>query len=77
MPRSRTASHIVALLLLLAGLLLLKKPVFGQPIESPAARVAEHTIIAAPTRLSTVIDGVASSTLIDMPSSVAKHNAIQ
>jgi hypothetical protein len=71
MPRSRTTSHIVALLLLLAGLLLLKKPVFGEPIEPPAARVAEHTIIAAPI----VINRVASDARIDM--TVTKPNAIQ
>jgi pimeloyl-ACP methyl ester carboxylesterase len=47
MSRSARALHLVALLLLLAGVLLLRKPLFSQ------------TITAAPTRFSVVIEGVA------------------
>jgi pimeloyl-ACP methyl ester carboxylesterase len=48
MSASRTALRLATLLFLLAGILLLRKPVFGQ------------TITAAPTRFSIVIEGVAS-----------------
>jgi len=47
MSASRTTLRLITLLFLLAGLLLLRKPVFGQ------------TITAAPTRFSVVIQGVA------------------
>jgi hypothetical protein len=42
MSTSRTITRLIALLFLLAGILLLRKPVFGQ------------TITAAPTRFSVV-----------------------
>jgi pimeloyl-ACP methyl ester carboxylesterase len=48
MTASQTTARLVTILLLLAGLLLLRKPVFGQAIT------------AAPTRFSVVIEGVAS-----------------
>jgi pimeloyl-ACP methyl ester carboxylesterase len=47
MSTSRTTARIITLLLILAGLMLLQKPVFGQAIP------------AAPTRFSIVIQGVA------------------
>ncbi|NYF89324.1 alpha/beta hydrolase [Tunturiibacter empetritectus] len=47
MTTSRTTCRLVILMLILAGILLLKKPVFGQAIT------------AAPTRFSVVIEGVA------------------
>jgi pimeloyl-ACP methyl ester carboxylesterase len=47
MSLSRTTLRLIALLLTLAGILLLRKPVFGQAIT------------AAPTRFSVVIQGVA------------------
>ena len=47
MTTSRTTSRLIIVLLFLAGLLLLRKPVFGQAIT------------AAPTRFSVVIQGVA------------------
>jgi pimeloyl-ACP methyl ester carboxylesterase len=47
MTTSRTTSRLVIILLFLAGILLLRKPVFGQ------------SITAAPTRFSIVIQGVA------------------
>jgi hypothetical protein len=47
MTASRTALRIVVLLLLLASVLLLRKPLFSQAIT------------AAPTRFSVVIEGVA------------------
>jgi pimeloyl-ACP methyl ester carboxylesterase len=47
MSASRTTLRLITLLFLLAGILLLRKPVFGQ------------TITAAPTRFSIVIQGVA------------------
>jgi pimeloyl-ACP methyl ester carboxylesterase len=47
MTTSRTTSRFIIILLFLAGLLLLRKPVFGQPIT------------AAPTRFSVVIQGAA------------------
>jgi pimeloyl-ACP methyl ester carboxylesterase len=50
---TRTILRLVALLLLLAGVLLLRKPIFGQ------------TITAAPTRFSVVIDGVAPGKVPD------------
>jgi pimeloyl-ACP methyl ester carboxylesterase len=46
MSTSRAAIRLITLLFLLAGLLLLRKPVFGQ------------SITAAPTRFSVVIEGV-------------------
>ena len=48
MSASRTTLRLITVLFLLAGILLLRKPVFGQ------------TITAAPTRFSVVIQGVAS-----------------
>jgi pimeloyl-ACP methyl ester carboxylesterase len=47
MSTSRTISRLIAFLFFLAGILLLRKPVFGQAIT------------AAPTRFSVVIQGVA------------------
>jgi pimeloyl-ACP methyl ester carboxylesterase len=47
MSASRTTLRLITLLFLLAGILLLRRPVFGQ------------TITAAPTRFSVVIQGVA------------------
>jgi pimeloyl-ACP methyl ester carboxylesterase len=47
MSASHKAIRLVALLLLLAGVLLLRKPLFGQ------------TITAAPTRFSVLVEGVA------------------
>ena len=47
MSATRTILRLVALLLFLAGILLLRKPIFGQAIT------------AAPTRFSVVIEGVA------------------
>jgi pimeloyl-ACP methyl ester carboxylesterase len=47
MTASRTTLRLITLLFLLAGILLLRRPVFGQ------------TITAAPTRFSVVIQGVA------------------
>ena len=49
MPASRTALRIITLLFLLAGILLLQKPVFGQPItampthqrDTPASQLIE------------------------------------
>jgi pimeloyl-ACP methyl ester carboxylesterase len=57
MSASRTALRLAALLFLLAGILLLRKPVFGQAVE-PAKPVSQ-TITPAPTRFSVVIQGVA------------------
>src|ERR1700729_250749 len=48
MTTSRTTNRLVIIILFLAGILLLRKPVFGQAIT------------AAPTRFSVVIEGVAS-----------------
>jgi pimeloyl-ACP methyl ester carboxylesterase len=48
MSASRTTFRLVTLLFLLAGILLLRKPVFGQALT------------AAPTRFSVVLQGVAS-----------------
>src|SRR5271170_7274063 len=50
---TRTILRLVALLLFLAGVLLLRKPVFGQ------------TITAAPTRFSVVIEGAAPGKVPD------------
>jgi pimeloyl-ACP methyl ester carboxylesterase len=47
MSATRTILRLVALLLFLAGILLLRKPIFGQAIT------------AAPTRFSVVIEGIA------------------
>jgi pimeloyl-ACP methyl ester carboxylesterase len=55
--RTANALRFVALLLLLAGILLLRKPVFGQT-ANVATRPAGQTITAAPTRFSVVIEGV-------------------
>jgi len=45
MSTSRTTLRLITILFLLAGILLLRKPVFGQPIT------------AEPTRFSVVIEG--------------------
>jgi pimeloyl-ACP methyl ester carboxylesterase len=58
MSTSRTVLRLATLLFLLAGLLLLKKPVFGQD-SSLTAKPVNQTITAAPTRFSVVIQGVA------------------
>ncbi|MGD0446305.1 MAG: alpha/beta hydrolase [Edaphobacter sp.] len=59
MSTNRIALRFATLLFLLAGLLLLKKPVFGQTAASLATKPAGQTITAAPTRFSVVIQGVA------------------
>ena len=61
MLTSRTANALrfVALLLLLAGIMLLRKPVFGQTAPL-ATKPAGQTITAAPTRFSVVVEGVPS-----------------
>jgi pimeloyl-ACP methyl ester carboxylesterase len=59
MSTSRTALRFAALLFLLAGLLLLRRPVFGQNAAPMPAKPASQTIVAAPTRFSVVIQGAA------------------
>lgn len=59
MSASRTALRLAALLFLLAGILLLRKPVFGQVGAALQAKPASQTITSAPTRFSVVIQGVA------------------
>ena len=59
MSASNTALRFATILFLLAGLLLLEKPVFGQTAAPLAAKPAGQTITAAPTRFSVVIQGVA------------------
>jgi hypothetical protein len=48
MSTSQTINRVITFILLLAGLMLLRKPIFGQSIP------------AAPTRFSIVVEGVAS-----------------
>ncbi len=48
MSTSQTINRVITFILLLAGLMLLRKPIFGQSIP------------AAPTRFSVVVEGVAS-----------------
>ena len=60
MSTNRVALRFVTLLFLLAGLLLLKKPVLGQTAAPLATKPANQTITDAPTRFSVVIQGVAS-----------------
>jgi pimeloyl-ACP methyl ester carboxylesterase len=63
---SRTTLRLLALLFLLAGLLLLRKPLFGQSAVSLPAKPASQTITAAPTRFSVVIEGAARGTAPDV-----------
>ena len=51
MFNSRKASRLIELILVIAGILLLRKPVFGQPFPD------------APTRFSIVTQGVTSGTV--------------
>jgi pimeloyl-ACP methyl ester carboxylesterase len=59
MSTNRIVLRILALLFFLAGLLLLRKPVFGHATEPLPAKPANQTISAVPTRFSVVIQGVA------------------
>jgi hypothetical protein len=63
---SRTTLRLLALLFLLAGLLLLRKPLFGQSAVSLPAKPASQTITTAPTRFSVVIEGAARGTAPDV-----------
>jgi hypothetical protein len=58
MYTNRIALRIAALLFLLAGLLLLKKPVFGQTAAPRATKSVAQTIVAAATGFSVVIEAV-------------------
>src|SRR5271168_1247678 len=61
---SCTALRLLALLFLLAALLLLREPLFGQ---TPApAKPATQTITTAPTRFSVVIEGAPRGTAPDV-----------
>jgi Flp pilus assembly protein CpaB len=51
MSTNRIVLRILALLFFLAGLLLLRKPVFGQATEPILPKSTIQTITAAPTRL--------------------------
>ena len=64
MSTSRAALRFAALLFLLAGLLLLKKPVFGQTAAPLATKPAGQTITAAPTRFSVVIQGKGTDVIL-------------
>jgi hypothetical protein len=50
MSTSRTTLRLITILFLLAGILLLRKPVFGQPITTAPTRVS--VVIASPNTLS-------------------------
>src|SRR3984957_19509904 len=60
---SCTVLRLLALLFLLAALLLLRQPLFGQ---STPAKPATQTITAAPTRFSVVIEGAPRGTSPDV-----------
>ena len=66
MSTNRIVLRVATLLFLLAGLLLLRKPVFGQATEPLPAKPANQTITAAPARFSVVIQGVASGKSTDV-----------
>jgi hypothetical protein len=51
MSTSRTVIRIATLLFLLAGVLLLRKPVFGQTTAQSPAKPARQTVIARPLEL--------------------------
>jgi pimeloyl-ACP methyl ester carboxylesterase len=58
-----SASHpflrFITFFLIIAGILLLRKPVFGQDAASATTKPSTQTITNAPTRFSVVIQGVA------------------
>ena len=60
---SCTALRLLALLFLLAALLLLRQPLFGQP---PTTKPATQTITTAPTRFSVVVEGAPRGTAPDV-----------
>jgi pimeloyl-ACP methyl ester carboxylesterase len=64
MSASRTTFRLIALLLLLAGVLLLRKPLFGQASAPFPAKPASQTIGAAPTRFSVVIQGKGTDVIL-------------
>jgi pimeloyl-ACP methyl ester carboxylesterase len=64
MSTSNTAFRFATILFLLAGLLLLKKPVFGQTAAPLATKPAGQTITAAPTRFSVVIQGKGADVIL-------------
>jgi hypothetical protein len=63
---SSTALRLLALLFLLAALLLLREPLFGQSIASLPTKPAAQTIGAAPTRFSVVIEGATRGSKPDL-----------
>jgi len=58
MSTNRIALHFITLLFILAGLLLLIKPVFGQTAATLATKPVTQIIVATPTRFSVIIEGV-------------------
>src|ERR1700748_102973 len=60
---SCTVIRILALLFLLAALVLLRQPLFGQSVP---AKPATQAISAAPTRFSVVIEGAPRGTAPDV-----------
>ncbi len=66
MPASRTALRIITLLFLLAGILLLRKPVFGQPItampthqrDTPVSQLIESPTVPSTSHLHRSNEGL-------------------
>jgi hypothetical protein len=56
MSTSRTALRLITILFLLAGILLLRKPVFGQTVTSAPTRVELPTTLSILEQESPIVD---------------------
>ena len=69
MPVSRTAFRLIALLFFLAGVLLLRRPIFGQTSTAAPTRIVPLKRLSILEHLSPIVDTFGRSEIGHTPSS--------